>query len=123
MANFHIYLHCADVRSVGLRSADVMKFRDILEGPHGGFVKYAIFATAVMLVWVGFFGEDNLVRWAKAGFELRRQNRQIERYSREIDAMDKQIKMLSNDRDTLEEFARENFHFAAPGDDVYLLDR
>ena len=34
--------------------------------------------------------------------------------------MDRQIQMLSNDRDTLEEFARENFHFAAPGDDVYI---
>ena len=39
---------------------------------------------------------------------------------KEIDAMDSQIRMLSNDRDSLEEFARENFSFAAPGDDVYI---
>lgn len=104
-------------------SADAMKFRDLLDGPYGGFVKYAIFATVATLIWVGFLGEDNLVRWARAGFELRRQNNQIEKYSREIESLDKQINMLSNDRDTLEEFARENFHFAAPGDDVYLLDK
>ena len=34
--------------------------------------------------------------------------------------MDEQIRTLSTDRDTLEEYARENFHFAAPGDDVYV---
>ena len=37
--------------------------------------------------------------------------------------MDKQIRMLSTDRDTLEEFARERFRFAAPDDDVYILDK
>ena len=30
--------------------------------------------------------------------------------------------MLRSDRDTLEKFARENFHFSEPGDDVYILD-
>jgi cell division protein FtsB len=34
--------------------------------------------------------------------------------------MDKAIKDLSCDRDSLEGFAREEFHFAAPGDDVYI---
>lgn len=86
-------------------------------------MRYAVFATGAMLLWIGFFGNDNLVRWVRAGIELRRQNNQIERYTREIEAMDNQIRMLSYDRDTLEEFARENFHFAAPGDDVYLLDK
>jgi cell division protein FtsB len=100
-----------------------MKFRNLWDGPHGGFVKYAAAATAAVLLWIGFFGEDNLVRWARAGIELRRQRNQIENYSREIESMDKQIRMLSNDRDTLEEFARENFHFAAPGDDVYLMKK
>lgn len=44
----------------------------------------------------------------------------MEQYQKEIREMDKQIKMLSTDRDTLEEFSRERFHFAAPGEDVYV---
>ena len=36
--------------------------------------------------------------------------------------MDKRVNMLKTDRDTLEKFAREQFHFAAPGDDVYVIE-
>lgn len=32
------------------------------------------------------------------------------------------INMLQHNRDTLEEFAREQFYFAAPGDDVYIIE-
>jgi len=67
--------------------------------------------------------KDSLVRWAKAGIEIRQQEKQIEMYQTEIDKMDAQIKMLSNDRDTLESFARENFGFAKPGDDVYVEEK
>ncbi|MBQ4287126.1 MAG: septum formation initiator family protein, partial [Bacteroidales bacterium] len=39
------------------------------------------------------------------------------------DRMDAKVKMLSNDRDSLERYARENFNFAEPGDDVYIVDK
>ena len=99
------------------------KLKELWNGPHHSFVRYAAFATGIFILVVGFFGEDNLVRWAKAGLELRRQRRQIELYTKEIAEMDKKIEMLSTDRDTLEEYSRSNFHFSAPGDDVYLLGR
>lgn len=92
-------------------------------GPHHGFVRYATYITAGFIIYAGFFSEDSILRWVKAGMELRRQRIQIERYREEIKDMDKQVQMLSTDRDTLEEFARETFHFAAPGDDVYLLGK
>ena len=50
------------------------------------------------------------------------QEKQIEQYTTEIEEMDRRIRMLRSDRDTLEKFARENFHFSEPGDDVYILD-
>ena len=49
--------------------------------------------------------------------------RQMELYQQEIDRMDAKVKMLSNDRDSLERYARENFNFAEPGDDVYIVDK
>ena len=94
--------------------------KDLGNGENRGFVRYAVVATAIVLVWILFLGDDNLVRWMKARIELRQQNRQIEMYRRDIAEMDKQIQTLSTDRDTLEEYARERFHFAEPGDDVYV---
>jgi cell division protein FtsB len=35
--------------------------------------------------------------------------------------MDKEIGALTGNRDSLEKFARETYHFAAPGEDVYLV--
>ncbi|MBP5235631.1 MAG: septum formation initiator family protein, partial [Bacteroidales bacterium] len=77
--------------------------------------------TALALIYALFFSDDNLIRWFRAGIELRQQRRQIERYQKEIKSMDERIKTLSTDRDSLEQYARENFNFAEPGDDVYLV--
>ncbi|MCQ2188227.1 MAG: septum formation initiator family protein [Bacteroidales bacterium] len=83
------------------------------------FIRYAIVATAIMVLFL-FVKKDNVVRWIQAGFTLRRQERQIELYQQQNEELDKTINMMSNNRDTLEKFARENFHFAEPGEDVYI---
>ena len=46
----------------------------------------------------------------------------IREYELQNEAMDERIKMLKNDRDTLEKFAREHFNFAVPGEDVYIVE-
>ena len=99
------------------------KLKDIWNGEHRSFVRYAVAATAVFVVLVGFVNQDNIVRWIKADVELKQQARQIERYQQEIDEMDRKIQMISNDRDTLERFAREHFGFAKDGDDVYIIEK
>ena len=106
------------------------KFRDIwnwkLDGKNAekrSFVRYAIFATAFFVIMVGFVNQNNIVRWIKAGFEIRNQERLIERYSSEIKDMDSKIHGLTHSKDSLEQFARENFGFAEPGDDVYIIER
>jgi len=108
----------------------VGKFKDLWNaGSDGGdaekrsFFRYAICATAFFIVMVGFVNQNNIVRWVKAGFEIRSQKRQIERYSAEIKDMESQIHGLTSDRDSLERFARENFGFAEPGDDVYIIEK
>ena len=40
----------------------------------------------------------------------------------DIDAMNEEIEALTNSRDSLEKFARETYHFAAPGEDVYIIE-
>jgi cell division protein FtsB len=36
--------------------------------------------------------------------------------------MNEEIQALTNSRDSLEKFARETYHFAAPGEDVYIIE-
>lgn len=104
------------------------KFKDIwnrdLDGNNKerrSFVRYAI---VVLCIFVAFFllKKDNLIRWVQAGITIRRQEKQIELLQEQNRELDKTIRMMSNDRDTLEKYARENFGFAEPGDDVYLTE-
>ena len=78
--------------------------------------------TAVALLHLTFGSGNNLIHWIGAKLEISSQEKQIEQYTREIKEMDRRIRMLRSDRDTLEKFARENFHFAEPGDDVFIVD-
>ncbi len=96
------------------------RIKDIWNGEHRSFVRYAAVVTAAFLIYISFLGQDSLLRWAKAGLQLRSQKRSIEMYKSEIDGMNRQLDMLSTDKDTLEEFARENFSFSEPGEDVYI---
>lgn len=83
------------------------------------FLRYAIVATAIMVIFL-FVKRDNVIRWVQAGFTLRKQEQQIEQYERENARLDSTINTLTNNRDSLEKFARENFNFAAKGEDVYI---
>jgi cell division protein FtsB len=105
------------------------KFRDIWDRDKDGrnaekrsFIRYAIVATAIFLIMVGFINQNNIVRWVRAGAEIKRQDKLIEKYNKEILEMDSQIHSLTSDKDSLERYARENFGFAEPGDDVYVVE-
>ena len=86
---------------------------------HHSFSKFAVVATAIFLVIVTF-SRGGLLNWGRAKYESARQKRQIENYESEIKAMDKEIDLLTTNKDSLEKFAREEFHFASPGDEVYI---
>lgn len=106
------------------------KFKDLWDiGKDGrnaekrSFIRYAIVATFVFVVMVGFVNQNNIVRWIKAGFEIRNQERMIGKYNAEIQDMNRQIHGLTSNKDSLEMAARENFGFAEPGDDVYVIEK
>ena len=85
------------------------------------FLRYAIVATVIFLLFM-FLKKDNLVNWVQAGITLRRQQRQIELYRQENAELDRRIRVMTGDRDSLERFAREEFFFVEPGDDVYITE-
>jgi len=85
------------------------------------FLRYFIIASVLCLILL-FVKKDGLVRMFGAWITSHKQEKQIEYYQDEIKKLEGQINVLSNDKDTLETFAREQYHFAEPEDDVYLID-
>ena len=98
-------------------------FRKLWNGAHGGFFRYAVVVTALAALFLLIGPGTNLVRWARAKVEIGRQERTLRRLEREIGEMDARYRSLTGDRDSLEHYAREHFRLAAPGDDVYVLEK
>ena len=89
---------------------------------HNYFLPFVIVVTAVAALWLLFLSHSSVLNWVRANWEIQRQERQMDQLRRDIDAMDAEIRSLTNSRDSLEKFARETYHFAAPGDDVYIIE-
>ncbi len=103
------------------------KFRDLWDRSKDGsrreqrsFLRYAMIVT-VLFVFFLCVKKDSLITWIGSGITLGRQTRQIEQFEAENAALEARIRQLTDDRDSLERFAREQLHFAAPGDDVFIV--
>lgn len=105
------------------------KFRNVWKRGNDGdgdkeirrsFVRYAIVVTAFMIAFL-FLKKDNIFRWIEAGMTVHSQERRMENLRKETERLDARTKLLTNDRDTLEKYAREELGFAESGDDVYLI--
>ena len=77
--------------------------------------------TLFVVLWIVGPG-NTVVHWARSRSELRHQKKQMELYQSEIEQMRRQVRMLESNRESLEKFAREQFYFSAPGEDVYVVE-
>ena len=89
---------------------------------HNYFLPFVLIVTALVALWLLFFSHSSVLNWVRARWEIDRQERQMEQYRKGIEEMDAEIQSLTRSRDSLEQFARETYHFAAPGEDVYLIE-
>ena len=89
---------------------------------HNYLLPFVIVVTAVVALWLLFFANNSVLNWIKASVEEQSQEAAMARLQAEIDEMDREIDNLRNNRDSLESFARETYHFAAPGDDIYIVE-
>ncbi len=83
--------------------------------------KYFI-VVSCFLVWIAFFDDNSFIRWLEVRKTLREQNAQIEFYEREISSTESKINYLKSEKDSLEKFAREEYHYHEDGEDVYLVE-
>lgn len=84
------------------------------------FFRYAVVSGGIFIIVVAFLIHDSAFRWIKSGCVARQQEKQMVIMEEEISAMDREMEYLTNDRDSLEKFAREKFGFCAEGEDVYI---
>ena len=98
------------------------KIKEFFSGPHRVFAWFSLVLTVFFLgTWI--FGPGHtFFHWIKAGMEVHRQEKLIEAYEEENAELDRRINMMKNDRDTLEKFAREQYNFSVPGEDVYIVE-
>ena len=85
---------------------------------HNYFIPFVIIVTAIVAVVLLFLSHNSVLNWVKATMEVKSQEKEMARLKEEIKAMDAEYKALTENKDSLESFARETYHFAAPGDDV-----
>ncbi len=83
--------------------------------------KYFI-VTFCFLTWIVFFDDNSFIRWLEVRRTLHGQNAQIEFYQREITTTENKINYLKSEKDSLEKFAREEYHYHEDGEDVYLVE-
>lgn len=98
------------------------KIKGLYKGEHKGLVWWITVTT--VLVFISFLvGPGNTVwDWREARKEAARQEKQMEELLHQIETMDASITDRESVRDSLEKFAREQYGFAAPGEDVYVME-
>ncbi len=89
---------------------------------HNYLLPFVIVVTVVVAVWLLFLANNSVLNWIKASVEEKSQEAEMARLQGEIDEMDREIENLRNNKDSLESFARETYHFAASGDDIYIVE-
>ena len=89
---------------------------------HNYFLPFVVVVTTVVALWLLFFAHNSVLHWIRAAVEVKSQEQEMARLQQEIEEMDREIDDLSHNRDSVEAFARETYHFAAPGDEVYIVE-
>ena len=98
------------------------KWAWLKKSDHNYLVPFVIVTTTLVALWLLFFAHNSVLSWIRAPMEEKNQQKEMARLKEEIEEMDREIRNLRNNPDTLETFARETYHFAAPGDDVYIVE-
>jgi cell division protein DivIC len=84
--------------------------------------KYAI-ATALFVIWVAFFDENNLVERFQNLMELSQLKESKEYYIRKIKEDTQQLKELKTNNDNLEKYAREQYLMKRSNEEIFVIVR
>ena len=78
-------------------------------------------ALAALLLWHVFYGKDGVSVWWKKRAEDRELRKEIDHYQQENAQFRDRIQHLQSDPDAIQHQAREELHYAKPGEVIYTL--
>lgn len=81
-----------------------------------------IFVGVVFLVWMTFFDTNSFVKSWRLRSENIRLKRENTATQHSIDENERLIKALTDDRETLERYAREKYGMKASDEDVFIFE-
>ena len=82
--------------------------------------KYVV--TGLMfVVWVGFIDDNNIISQVKGRMKLAEVYREREFYLKETRQSSEELKLLQNDKELLERFARERYLMKRPDEDIFVF--
>lgn len=76
---------------------------------------------ALLVTWHVIDGKDGLSAWQKKRFQERQYQQEIEILQKENTELRGRIQHLQSDPDAIEHEAREELHYARPGEVIYAL--
>jgi len=82
--------------------------------------KYHI-TIVVFLVVTFFVGDNTFWDGIRYGKKIKSLQEEIKTCRKDNDSKISQLKAMQGDKDSLEEFAREQFHMAKEGEDIFLI--
>lgn len=76
---------------------------------------------ALLVTWHVIDGKDGLSAWQKKRVQERQYQQEIEKLQKENTELRDRIQHLQSDPDAIEHEAREELHYARPGEVIYAL--
>lgn len=87
--------------------------------------KFKLAFYGSLLLWFVLFitvlGDVNFRTWLVARSDIRKQEALMVKYQNEIDSLKREVLLLTQNKDSLERFARENFKYSNPDEDVFII--
>jgi cell division protein DivIC len=75
----------------------------------------------VFLVWMTFFDENNFISQVENRLKLAELEVDKEHYVKEINQSSEDLKLLQNDKELLEKFARERYLMKKENEDIFVF--
>ena len=82
--------------------------------------KYAM-TLLVLFVWMTFFDESSFISTIKNRIKLAELRAEKEHYQNEIAQSTEDLKLLKNDKELLEKFARERYLMKRENEDIFVF--
>lgn len=86
------------------------------------YMRNKFWLTGLLFVmWLGFIDDNNIITQVKGRITLAQVERERQFYLQETQQSFEELKLLQNDREMLEKFAREKYLMKKPDEDIFIF--